>query len=136
MVFVRQRSSIPRTFRGTVTAAAVFGLCASLVGPGLAQSASPPNGSFDDLLRGLDLKAKPTASPDFVIKTRPPEDQLHYIPVGSKHGDSPVKTMTPAEVAATTDQLDAARMAQQRRAGVKPAAIPLKAATPHRKTNR
>lgn len=83
-------------------------------------------GSFDGILRALDLKAKPAQRPDFVERSRPADGAINYMPVGTDHPAGEVKTLTPAEVAATTADLDQARMAQQRRAGVKPLPVPLK----------
>jgi hypothetical protein len=85
---------------------------------------SPP--TFDNLLRELDLKAKQAPAPDFVVKSRPAAGSTHYIPVGTPHPERTLKVMTPAEVAATTANLDSARTAQQRRAGLKPVPVPLK----------
>ncbi len=98
----------------------------------VAQSAPVPDapvgaGSFDGILRALDLKAKPAPRPDFVERSRPDDDGINYMPVGAEHPARTTKTLTPAEVAAATADLDRARMAQQRRAGVKPVPVPLKA---------
>jgi hypothetical protein len=76
------------------------------------------------MLRSLGLKAKTAPVPDFVTKSRPDVNKLNYMPVGSKHPERPVKVMTPAEIAATTADLDASRVAQQRKAGVKPVPVP------------
>jgi hypothetical protein len=109
--------------------------------PGAATAAAPaPDGPFDDMMRALNLKAKIAPAPDFVVKSRRPPGKVDYLPVGTKHPDRPVKVLTPAEVAATETDLDAARVAQQRRAGIKPAPVPEKtkkaAAKPIPKTLR
>lgn len=107
----------------------IVGLCVGLTWAPPAFSQAPEDGSaFGGLMEGLGLKAKPTRTPAFVRKSRPGEGSLHYMPVGEPRGAPATKTMTPAEVAAATDALDSARMAQQRRAGVKAAPVPLKAA--------
>ncbi len=112
---------------------AVLLLGIALATPAGAQTASSEatqsEGSFDGLLRALNLKATMTPPADFVQRTRPSDDKLEFMPVGVQHPVRPVKTMTPAEVAATTNELDAARMAQQRRVGLKPVAVPDKNAS-------
>lgn len=117
----------PHPIRRLGAAPALAGalLLAGMSVPAIAQSpeAASPLGS---LAETLGLKAKPTRAPDFVERSRPATDALHYIPVGTPHPDAAVKTMTPAEVAAATDALDQARVAQQRRAGLAPAPPPRK----------
>ena len=93
---------------------------------------SPP--TFDNLLQELDLKAKEAPTPDFVVKSRPPAGTTHFIPVGTPHPERSLKVMSPAEVAATTADLDSARTAQQRRAGLKPVPVPLKTSKATAKT--
>ncbi len=105
----------------------VLAVGVTLAGPALAQSAGDPS-SFGGLLETFGLKAKPSVAPGFVEKARPRDEDLHYIPVGAPHVASPVKTMTAAELAAATDALDHARVAQQLKAGVKPPPVPLKTA--------
>ena len=87
-------------------------------------------GSFDGILRALDLKPTMAPTPGFVRASRPATGSGDYIPVGRLHPERTDKVMTPAEVAATTASLDGTRVAQQRRAGVKPVAVPLKKANP------
>ena len=102
-----------------------------LVNAALAQSAPPPvtppeGAGLDGLMETMGLKPRPVPAPDFVRRSRPDEGRMNYIPVGTLHPERAVKVMTPAEVAATTDMLDQARMNQQRRAGLKPAPVPMK----------
>jgi hypothetical protein len=105
-----------------------LGLLSAFMLPcGFALAQTPPgtaDNSFDTMLRAAGLKAKTAPMPDFVTKSRPDTGKLNYIPVGGKHPERPVKVMTPAEIAATTAELDATRVAQQRRAGVKPVPVP------------
>lgn len=106
---------------------AALGLALALLATPLAAQTAPQGESpYDTLLEKLDLKAKIAPAPDFVVKSRPAPGTTRFIPVGTPHPDRPVKVMTPAEVAATTADLDASRMGQQRRAGVKPLPVPLK----------
>ncbi len=84
------------------------------------------NGSFADTMEAVGLKAKVAPPPDFVVKSRPDPSKLNYLPVGTTHPERPIKVMTPAEIAATTADLDSTRMNQQRRAGLKPPPVPLK----------
>ena len=124
-----------------VTLPRIVAIALALVATPLrAQTAAPGESAYDTLLEKLDLKAKLAPAPDFVVKSRPAVGSTRFIPVGTPHPDRPVKVMTPAEVAATTADLDAARMGQQRRAGVKPLPVPLKppkaAATAAAKTVR
>ena len=106
--------------------AALGVVLALLATPLRAQTAAPGESAYETVLEKLDLKAKVAPAPDFVVKSRPAAGSTRFIPVGTPHPDRPVKVMTPAEVAATTAELDVFRMGQQRRAGVKPLPVPLK----------
>lgn len=106
---------------------ATLGLALTLLATPLrAQTTAPGESAYDILLEKLDLKAKVAPAPDFVVRSRPAAGSTRFIPVGTQHPARPVKVMTPAEVAATTAELDASRMGQQRRAGIKPLPVPLK----------
>ena len=94
-------------------------------GPGGAWAQTAPSAT-DGALEALHLKARLAPAPDFVVKSRRPAAETDYIPVGRAHNEPPLKTLSPAEVAATEADLDAAREAQRRRAGLKPSPVPLK----------
>ena len=101
------------------------------LGPASAQAGPPAEnaaegGSLDSVLRALNLKAETTHAPDFVRQSRRPEKDLHFLPVGTPHPERSDKVMTPAEIAAMTSSLDATRMADQKRAGLKPVPVPEK----------
>ncbi|MDE2364762.1 MAG: hypothetical protein KGM42_18960 [Hyphomicrobiales bacterium] len=74
------------------------------------------------------MKWRPTTDkpdmPDFVKKSRPPDDQLNYTPLTGDETKRP-KRMTPAEVSAQMKQLDAAGAGARARAA---AAFPAKKA--------
>ena len=142
---MRCRASLLRRTVGPrrpfVLASALLALAAATTGPAGAQASggagASPGGSLDGILRALDLKAKPAAAdPDFVRDSRPAT--TGYLPVGRAHPDRPVKVMTPEELAAQTESLDKARVAQQRGAGVTPPPVPLKPAkgAPPRRTSK
>lgn len=88
-------------------------------------SAQDASGPIDGLMEDLHLKAHVAPAPDFVTRSRPsaPAD---FIPVGTPHPARSTRVMTPAEVTAAEADLDTAREQQQRRAGRRPAAVPLK----------
>lgn len=114
--------------RGLAPVALVALLAGASAGPAAAQSAGGES-SFAGVMETLGLKSRARAAPEFVERSRPGADALHYMPVGAPRSDAPaVKTMTPAEVAAATEALDQARVKQQRQAGLVPAAVPLKTA--------
>ena len=110
------------------TASILRGVLVAVALTGAARAQSAGDGpTFDGLMERFGLKSRPAAAPDFVETARPAPDSLHYIPVGPPKSDAPaVRTMTPAEVAATTEALDQARVRQQRGAGLRPAPAPLK----------
>jgi hypothetical protein len=84
----------------------------------------PEGGTFDGLLRAFDLKARSSTASDFVRRSRPATTD--FIPVGRPHNERSTKVLTPDEVEAETNALDAARVTQQRRAGITPPVVPLK----------
>ncbi len=55
----------------------------------------------------------------FVVKSRPAHGTETYIPLGEPKAQPDAKVLTPAEVKAETDRLNAARAAQQQRSGAK-----------------
>ena len=101
-----------------------------------APTTDAPGPGFDDVLRSLNLKARESKTPDFVVKSRPAPGSMQFIPVGTPHPRRAVKVLTPAEVTATEAELDAARTQQQRRAGLKPQPVPEKTRKPAVKTIR
>ena len=134
MVQRRQMSRASTRWRSAVIGSVFLVALPGALGSARAQEASgtiEQPGSFDGLLRAMDLKAAVAPAPDFVQRTRPADDKLQFMPVGTPHADHPIKTLSPAEVAATTADLDAVRMTQQRRAGLKPIPVPDKKAAPN-----
>lgn len=121
-----------RTSRGDLQAASAAALALALfAGPAFAQSTAEPAKLGEDPLSVM-LKWKPAATekemPDFVKKTRPPEDQLGFTPLT---GNEPqrAKRKTPAEVEAEMKRFDAAAAAARARAArafgaARPAARP------------
>lgn len=96
--------------RGVCAAAAAAGLAAAALAGASAPAAAQDIKLGEDPLSVM-LKWRPTAPPapmpDFVRKTRPAEDELHYTPLTGAQPERP-RTKTPAELAETMKKLDAA----------------------------
>lgn len=62
--------------------------------------------------------------PAFVVKSRPPADTLHYIPVGSPRPEPATHALTVKEIKAEEANLDALRVRQDHLSGRKSEPIP------------
>jgi hypothetical protein len=96
--------------RSAYTAAAVVLLGAlTWSGSAVAQADEAPNseGTVSKVLQGLKVKTEVGQMPDFVVKSRPPPDSLHYIPVGGPRPEPAAPQMTVDEIKAEEAELDA-----------------------------
>jgi len=73
-----------------------------------------------DAIVNFKLRSDPVEPADFVRRSRPPEDQLRYIPVGTPKNEPAKRAMTFEELKAAEAGLDAVR-ARQDRIGARPA---------------
>ena len=109
------RARTARNVRKLQAAGAVAIALACLAPPAFAQQ----NIEIGEDPLSVILKWKPTARekemPEFVRKTRPPEDALGFTPLTGAEADRP-KRKTPAEIAAEMKKFDAAATAARARA--------------------
>lgn len=103
-----------RTRTSGLIAAAVAGGVAMSAGASFAQDTKLGEDPLSVILKWRPT-ASPTPMPEFVRKTRPPESDLHYTPLTGKEPDRP-KTMTPAQLAETMKNMDAAAAGARARA--------------------
>ena len=105
---------------------------AALALAGLAGCASGPEGTatgdgpVKSLLRAGNFVTDPPKPKDFVVKSRPADDRLDYIPVHLRPANRPEPVLAPAGVKAQENQLDAIRKQHDRISG-RPV-VPAKAA--------
>jgi hypothetical protein len=107
--------------------AAVVLLCALVCAGSAAAQGNTAPGSDDPLstvLKGVKLKTDVGTMPDFVVKSRPPADSLHYIPIGSARPEPATPPLTVEEIKAEEAKLDALRLRHDRIAGRKGAPVP------------
>lgn len=104
-----------RKSRLAAVAAAV--LTTLLVG-GCAQAQSDEP---SQLSRTLKIRTVPKPAPDFVVKSRPPEDRLQFIPTGSPRAVPRGQPLTPEQIRAKEGELDGLRARHDRIAGRKSA---------------
>ncbi len=104
--------------------ATIIALGAALCGlTGCADQSPPSAASTDSPLKSvMKFGGFATDAPKmsgFVVKTRPPANSQSYIPLQAPRPQPASSLLTPAEVKAETARLNAARKAQQRKAGTK-----------------
>ena len=95
-------------------------------GSAAAQSEKAPDsdGPVSAVLEGLKLKAEVGQMPDFVVKSRPPPDSLHYLPIGGPRPEPASRQLTVDEIKAEESELDTLRQRHDRIAGRKSDPVP------------
>ncbi|MDB5651585.1 MAG: hypothetical protein JWL62_3105 [Hyphomicrobiales bacterium] len=110
--FPREITRTPRARR--VVARWALAAFAMIAIGGCAQAQSDEPGSVSRVLK---LRTVPPPAPDFVVRTRPPETSLNYIPTGAPRPMPAGKPLTPDEIRAKEAELDGLRSRQDRIAG-------------------
>lgn len=118
-------AALPRQ-RGTLVIVFVFLGTFFFAGSAAAQddAASGPDDPLTNVLKGVKLKADVGAMPDFVVKSRPPPDSLHYVPVGGARPEPAMPAMSVDEIKAEEAKLDALRLQHDRVGRRKSAPVP------------
>lgn len=89
-----------------------------------AQAQQTPAASpFRAALNAAGLRTDPAPMPDFVTRTRPPADRLHYIPMGGARPEPPDKPLTPDQIRAEEVDLAGLRSRDDRLGGRKPVVV-------------
>ena len=98
-------------------------VCLALAAPAVAQTQRRSTTSTQSPLEAITsfkLRADPVEPADFVKRSRPPEDQLQYLPVATPKNEPARRVLTFDELKAAEADLDALR-ARQDRIGARPA---------------
>ena len=106
-----QRSVLGTSLWRHAVAATVFACALGLGGLAAAQDDKAPDsdGLVSKTLQKLKLKADPGTMPDFVVKSRPPADSLHYLPVGRPRPEPATGPLTVDQIKAEEAELDGLR---------------------------
>ena len=79
----------------------------------LPRQKTPPQNPID-AIRNFKLRADPVEPAEFVRKSRPPEDQLQFIPIGAPKPEPATRPMTLDELRARETDLDGVRARHDR----------------------
>jgi hypothetical protein len=96
---------------GSIRAAFAFLAALACTVPAVAQDDKAPGSDKppSTILEQLKLKTDVGQMPDFVVKSRPPPDSLHYIPVGSPPPEPAAPVLSVDEIKAEESELDGLR---------------------------
>lgn len=109
---VRETINNPRA--GAARMRWALAICATILVSGCAQAQSDEPGALPRLFK---LRTVPPPAPDFVVKSRPPEGSLQFIPTGAARPAPSGKPLTPDEIRAKERELDSTRAKQDQIVG-------------------
>ena len=99
-------------------------LLALLAGAGVACAQQAEAGPGKTLAKAINMATDPPTPKDFVVRSRPPEDRLDYIPIGGARAERARKPMDPQTVKAREAALTALAERQKARLASRPGAQP------------